>query len=117
MKHRRWKEVPSFRLEGYDYSRIGLYFVTICTDDRNCLFGIIKNGEINLNTGGNVVNDCWMEIPNHFPNTRLHSYVIMPNHLHGIVEITNNTIPPINEMETAKVAAKNFSPLPHITPP
>ena len=77
----------SIRLKGYDYSQEGLYFVTICCQYRECLFGEIVNNKMILSDAGNIVNDCWQEIPNHFPNVYLHEYVIMPNHIHVIVEI------------------------------
>jgi len=51
------------------------------------LFGEIKNGELVLNEAGKFANECWIEIPNHFPNAVLHEYIIMPNHVHGIIEL------------------------------
>lgn len=80
--HRR-----SIRLKGYDYSQPGLYFITICCQDRAHLFGEIENGEMILNEYGKIANQCWLEIPNHFPNAILHEHIIMPNHIHGIVEL------------------------------
>jgi REP element-mobilizing transposase RayT len=88
----------SIRLKGYDYSQAGLYFVTICVPNKQCLFGEIVNGEMILNESGKIVSYYWLEIPQHFPDAILHEFVIMPNHIHGIIEITN-------------VGAKNFSPL------
>lgn len=96
----------SIRLKGYDYSKEGLYFITICTHERECLFGDIADEEIKLNDAGKIANECWLEIPNHFPNVILHEFIIMPNHVHGIIEL--KTI--------ANVGAKNFSPLPNQTP-
>lgn len=81
-KHRR-----SIRLAGYDYSQGGLYFVTICAKDRKCVFGKIEHGNILLNDVGNVVKTCWLEIPDHYPNVVLHEFVIMPNHIHGMIEL------------------------------
>ncbi|MDO8529299.1 MAG: hypothetical protein Q7S18_01380 [bacterium] len=80
------------RLQNYDYSQNGLYFVTVCTKDRIECFGKIKNGEITLNELGKIVEKCWLEIPNHFSNSILGEFIIMPNHVHGIVEI-NNILP------------------------
>lgn len=77
----------SIRLKGYDYSQAGLYFITICCQDRAHLFGEIENGEMILNEYGKIANQCWLEIPNHFPNAILHEHIIMPNHIHGIVEL------------------------------
>src|SRR5574344_842084 len=92
--HRR-----SIRLRGYDYSQSGLYFITICTNNRECLFGHIASGEMHLNDAGKIANECWSNIPNHFPNARLHQYIIMPNHIHGIIELVETT-----------VGANNYSP-------
>lgn len=77
----------SIRLKGYDYSQEGLYFITICVKDRECLFGKIENGEMILNELGNIADNFWMEIPKHYPQIELHEYVVMPNHLHGVIEI------------------------------
>jgi putative transposase len=83
--HRR-----SIRLKGYDYSQQGAYFVTICTHQRNFLFGKIVDGEMKLNTNGEIAKGCWLSIPRHFQNVELDEFVIMPNHLHGIILIVNN---------------------------
>ncbi len=83
--HRR-----SIRLKGYDYSKEGLYFITICTHNRLCLFGEIENGEMILNDAGWTMEKYWLEIPKHYPNVVLHEHVVMPNHVHGIIEIESN---------------------------
>lgn len=107
--HRR-----SIRLKGYDYSQEGLYFVTICVQDRVCLFGKVVDvtspqyGEgkcMVLNDVGNIAKQCLLDIPKHFPNVLLTDYVVMPNHVHFIIEITKKDT-------NADVGAKNFSPLP-----
>ncbi len=77
--HRR-----SIRLKGYDYSQNGLYFITICTYNRECLFGEIINKIMILNDFGKMANECWLKIPAHFPDTVLHEHVVMPNHVHGL---------------------------------
>ena len=82
--HRR-----SIRLQGYDYSRAGWYFITICAQDRLHLFGEISNGEMILNDMGQVVSNCWLDLPNHYKNVVLDESVIMPNHFHGIVVFTD----------------------------
>ncbi|WP_114779340.1 transposase [Botryobacter ruber] len=95
--HRR-----SIRLRGYDYSQAGLYFITICTHERGCLFGEIIMQDMQyvmiLNDAGKIAQEYWLQIPNHFPNTILHEYIIMPNHVHGIIELTT-------------VGVQNFEPL------
>lgn len=82
--HRR-----SIRLNGYDYAQNGNYFLTLCTRNRECLFGDVRDGKMYLSNYGKMVNECWQEIPVHFPQIVLHEYVIMPNHVHGIIEINN----------------------------
>jgi putative transposase len=85
--HRR-----SIRLKGYDYSQEGLYFITINTKDRECLFGEIVDGKMVLNDAGKIANKCWLEIPKHFPDTVLHDHIVMPNHVHGIIELIKMNI-------------------------
>jgi REP element-mobilizing transposase RayT len=82
--------IKSARLENYDYAQNGLYFVTICTRDKEYFFGEIKNGEMVLNAIGKIANQFWQEIPKHFPFVNLDQFVIMPNHVHGILEINRN---------------------------
>lgn len=77
--HRR-----SIRLKGY----ASAYFVTIVTHQRQCLFGEIVNGKIKLNDGGKIAEQCWNDIPKHFPNTIMDEFVIMPNHIHVIITNT-----------------------------
>ena len=77
----------SIRYYGYDYSQEGLYFVTICTQGRLCLFGDIVEEEMVLNDVGRIAKECWLAIPEHFPLVELHEFVIMPNHIHGIIEL------------------------------
>ncbi|AFZ27114.1 transposase [Cylindrospermum stagnale PCC 7417] len=79
----------SLRLRGYDYSQAGAYFITICTNKRKCLFGNIANNEVNLNELGNIVLDFWYSLPSKYPNIELDEFIIMPNHLHGIIVITD----------------------------
>ena len=79
--HRR-----SIRLKGYDYSKAGLYFITICVQDRKCLFGkivAIENFQrkMVLNDAGNIADACWLEIPKHFPNVVLHEHIVMPKRI------------------------------------
>ena len=82
--HRR-----SIRLEGFDYSSEGAYYVTIVVRGRDCLFGEIIDGKMHLNRYGEIVQKWWYEIANHFQNVELGAFVIMPNHVHGIIWITD----------------------------
>ena len=93
--HRR-----SIRQRGYDYSQAGTYFITICTQGPACLFGKIVDGKMLFNATGRLVDECWNDIPAHFPHVELDEFAVMPNHVHGILSI----------IET--VGAKNVSPLP-----
>jgi REP element-mobilizing transposase RayT len=87
--HRR-----SIRLKGYDYSRAGAYFVTICTHDRECLFGEIMDGEMRLNDAGQAAQADWVRLPERFQSIELDEFVIMPNHLHGIILVGAGFAPP-----------------------
>lgn len=83
--HRR-----SIRLRGYDYAQPGAYFVTICTQGHERLFGEVVDEEMVLNAFGQVVATYWERIPRHFPNVKLGAWVVMPNHVHGIIIITDD---------------------------
>ena len=76
----------SIRLQGYDYSSPGAYFVTMCTENRECHFGNIEKGKMILNDWGNVVNEYRLITENHFQNIKFDSFVIMPNHNCFIVD-------------------------------
>jgi len=73
------------RLAEYDYSRAGLYFVTIRSHRGTCLFGSIGNGEMHLSCAGAIVVKCWLDIPMHYSAITPDCYVVMPNHVHGIL--------------------------------
>lgn len=80
--HRR-----SIRFLGYDYSQAGAYFVTLCTQKRECLFGEIIEGKMQLNNAGNMVQTIWNEIPIYYSGIDIDEFIIMPNHIHGIIVI------------------------------
>lgn len=110
--HRR-----SIRLKGYDYTRPGAYFVTMCTENRKCLFGKISDETMQLNKFGTMIHTCWNNIPKHFVHVRLDACVVMPNHIHGIIIITGTDIErrgeafsPPNKLHMDFVI-KNASPL------
>ena len=73
------------RLEGYDYSTPGAYFVTACTQDRRPLFGRVIDGRMAANPLGTVVEDCWDELPDHYDSLALDAFILMPNHVHGVI--------------------------------
>jgi len=91
-KYKNQYKIESSRLAGYDYTQNGMYFVTICTKEREEFFGMIKDGKMELSDAGRIVEKFWQEIPKHFPTIVLDEYVIMPNHVHGIVEINNDRL-------------------------
>ena len=80
-------------MKGFDYSQPGEYFVTICTKDRSCTLGEIVDGVMRLSDIGRIVDACWRDIPAHFENTRVNEFQIMPNHVHGMVEIRGGLRP------------------------
>ncbi|MCO5950438.1 transposase [Mucilaginibacter flavidus] len=108
----------SIRLKGYDYSQNGLYFITICTYNRECLFGEIIGKEMILNDVGKIANECWVNIPEHFPNAVLHEYVVMPNHVHGIIELSGTAMARdennvgVQHVGEQTVGVQNFETLP-----
>lgn len=84
------------RLREYDYCRAGFYFVTVCTWNREPLLGSITTaGTVGAgskpalikNASGQIVEDAWFDLPNHNPGISLHEFIVMPNHIHGIIEI------------------------------
>jgi REP element-mobilizing transposase RayT len=97
--HRR-----STRLKGYDYSQTGAYFVTVCSLERGFVFGKIAEGQMRLNPLGEIVQACWRCLPQHFWHLELDAFVLMPNHVHGIIVFNG-------------VGAQHAAPLPHnVTP-
>ena len=79
--------IPSARLQTWDYGNNGSYFITICTKKRENYFGEIFNNEMQLNEIGKLAEQYWIEIPIHFPFMELGNFVVMPNHVHGILII------------------------------
>ena len=86
---RQFKSRKQNRLNGYDYSVNGYYYVTICTQNREYIFGDISNNEMALNKYGDVAKNSWLDLPNHHENIGLDQFIIMPNHIHGILIINN----------------------------
>ena len=79
----------SIRLKDYDYSQAGAYFITICAYNRACIFGDILEGQIKLNQYGEIVNLEWLKTNNMRTNLVLDAYIVMPNHIHGIISISH----------------------------
>ncbi|MHB1317720.1 MAG: transposase [Anaerolineae bacterium] len=78
--HRR-----SIRLKGYDYASFGAYFVTLCIQDRANLLGTMEGPHVELSPAGEMVREAWEAMPEHYASVGVDTYVVMPNHLHGIV--------------------------------
>ncbi|NOX88910.1 MAG: transposase [Calditrichaeota bacterium] len=110
--HRR-----SIRLKGYDYSQPGSYFITICTQNREMLFGDVADGRMILNTIGKIIDYHWQRLPQHFKNIELDEYQIMPNHFHGIIRIVGAMHSAWGIRTQRNNATENASPLPHGTKP
>ena len=96
--HRR-----SIRLQNYDYRQAGFYFVTICTQDQKCMFGEIVKGEMYLNGAGSLAQSIWSTLPERFAHIELDQYMVMPNHLHGIMVLTGSPSMPKRDVDTANV--------------
>jgi REP element-mobilizing transposase RayT len=85
-RHRR-----SIRLPGYDYAQIGAYFVTIVTQGRVCLLGEVVNGETRLNDAGRIIQAAWDKLPDHYPGVECDEFIVMPNHVHGIIVLVDDS--------------------------
>jgi putative transposase len=92
MRHYDRYRRQSHRLAGYDYRQAGLYFITICTKDRLHYFGQVCNSEMLLSDMGMIVRDYWMNIPQLHPHVFLGEFVVMPNHIHGVLGIDSESI-------------------------
>lgn len=100
----------SIRLKGYDYSQEGAYYITICVEQRLCLFGSIDNSEMILNDAGRMVEKEWLNLKERFPYIELHEYVVMPDHFHGILEITNVGAPLVGVLDVQNRDVDNPKP-------
>jgi putative transposase len=97
MDHARYTSQPHIqqrptrkrlRKRDHDYSQPGYYFVTVCIDGRRQWFGYIANDEMHLSQAGNIVQSVWTSLPDRFPGLELDQYTVMPNHVHGIIALT-----------------------------
>lgn len=98
IKDNRLPNRKTIRLRGYDYSQANSYFITVCTVNRECIFGQIQkcrdgislpSYKIELNRLGEIVNNSWEEISRYFMNVETNEFIIMPNHIHGIIKIND----------------------------
>ncbi|MDO8609869.1 MAG: transposase [bacterium] len=97
-KFRNIYRIPSTRLPRWDYSDNGYYFITICTKERKNYFGEIKFNKMKLSMIGKIIEKFWFEIPGHFSFIELDEFVVMPNHIHGIL-IINNGFPNVEKRQ------------------
>jgi putative transposase len=102
----------SVRLKGFDYTQPSAYFLTICARDSKQLFGEVILGEMKLNALGKIVDQCWREIPDHFPNITIVAHMVMPNHLHGIVTIRERLAPGRDDSTETVVHVKEGTVVP-----
>ena len=102
----------SIRLKGYDYGQAGAYFLTLCSQNRNCMFGNITDGKMELSKYGVIVNDEWQQSEQIRKEIKLDEFIIMPNHLHGIVFIENtvgaNGRSPLHRMNMGSKTLSSF---------
>ena len=99
----------SIRLKGFDYTRSGLYFITVCTQKREHLFGEVVGGEMVLNSAGKMIEKWWLKLSEKYTYVKLDQFIIMPNHIHGIIEIDNNPVGAIPCNPPIDVSIKNNS--------
>ena len=120
-KFRGRYRVSSTRWVAWDYSSDAPYFVTICVANRAHDFGKIVNGEMQLTPLGQAAQDCWDEIPAHFPFVELGGFVVMPNHVHGVVIINKRAVETQNIASPQNIApgvqTQNIASPPHDIPP
>jgi putative transposase len=101
--------VESTRLKDHDYSEKGDYYITICMKLRTPFFGDIINGKMALNNQGTIAEEQWKSLEKNFPNIKLDDFIIMPDHIHGIIQIrkqTDNTLSNIIQSFKSKTAIK-----------
>ena len=96
----------SIRLQGYDYSYAGAYFITCCCQDKKCWFGKIENGNMMLNEYGTVAYNEWIKLTERFSNFELDVFQIMPNHMHGILVLNDVGAPVGAPLSNARVTVK-----------
>jgi putative transposase len=102
--HRR-----SIRLQDYDYSQAGAYFITICTHEHKCIFGDIVDGKMILSQSGEIVEEWWQKIPLRFPTAELDISCVMPNHFHGILLLQDKHVESYSGAETAPLRVSGVS--------
>jgi len=95
------------RLVGYDYSQEGWYFITICIQDRRCIFGEIIGNRVQLNEAGLMIESWWRKLAGKFPIVQTEEYVVMPNHFHGIINVGVTPCGSVTIMNTLSETRRN----------
>lgn len=102
----------SLRLKDFNYTQAGAYFVTICTKNRQCIFGKIQEGKMQLSASGRVAAAQWQQLPDRFPALELGEWIVMPNHIHGILVISGRgEASQDNNLTSPDLFIKDASPL------
>ncbi|NQT50120.1 transposase [Candidatus Kuenenbacteria bacterium] len=104
--------IKSIRRKNWNYAWPGYYFVTICVKGSEHVFGEVVDGKMIFNELGNIANQCWLEIPEHFPHVNLNGHQIMPNHVHGNLWIGKLPHAPQNPHAPQEVATRHGASLP-----
>ena len=99
--------IPSARWQSWDYRWNGAYFVTICTNDKKCYLGEITDGKMKLSGVGILADVFWHEIINHAQDVELCEFVVMPNHIHGILILNGNNEPDVDPIENCNPDTEN----------
>src|SRR5512145_591805 len=107
-KFRNRYRIPSTRLANWDYRWNAPYYITICTKHREHYFGHIVDGKMELSSIGIIADVLWHEIKNHTRNVELDAFVVMPNHIHGILIINDDLMKPWNDNGTNSNSERNF---------
>lgn len=113
-KYRQKYRIPSARLQQWDYRNAGAYFITICTENREPFFGHIAHGRMHLSPTGAIADVLWHEIKNHHPTVQLDAFIVMPNHIHGILILGDGDI---DETSVETLHATSLPPTQKPIPP
>ena len=108
VRFRNRYRIPSARLASWDYRWTGVYHVTICTLGRVCWFGEVREGQMALSREGNVIAQEWRKIPQIGPHVLLDEWIVMPDHLHGILVLQNPPTPEPREQEAGGLPAHSL---------
>ncbi len=103
-KYKNKYRIPSARLQNWDYRCSGVYFITICTAEKRCYFGEIENGKMLLSPVGIIADILWCEIKNHHKGVSLGEFVVIPNHIHGIIILDNEGVVNVSEDKEEEVS-------------